>query len=92
MAVSARTRKPSKLKKAGKTPPSKRLTPFPIMVAKGALHCGAGWTLGDIVAEWLAFFVPGVAIWFGYQTLFSEKMFAVWVLDFLFTFGFGIAF
>ncbi len=62
------------------------------MVAKGALHCGGGCTLGDIVAEWLAFFLPGVAIWFGYQTLFSEKMFAVWVLDFLFAFGFGIAF
>jgi hypothetical protein len=73
-------------------PPSKALTPFHIMVAKGALHCGSGCTIGDIVAEWLAFFVPAVAIWFGYQTIFSEKMFAVWVLDYIFAFVFGILF
>jgi Domain of unknown function (DUF4396) len=73
-------------------PPSQRLTPFPVMVAKGALHCGSGCTIGDILAEWLAFFVPAIAIWFGYQTLFSEKMFAVWILDFIFAFAFGIAF
>ena len=34
-------------------PPNKKLTPFPIMVANGALHCGSGCTLGDICAEWL---------------------------------------
>jgi Domain of unknown function (DUF4396) len=62
------------------------------MVAKGALHCGSGCTLGDLLAEWLAFAVPAVALWFGYQTLFSEKMFAVWILDFVFAFVFGIAF
>ena len=56
------------------------------MVAKGALHCGSGCTLGDIIAEWLAFFVPVIAIWLGYQTLFSEKMFAVWILDYIFAF------
>jgi Domain of unknown function (DUF4396) len=66
--------------------------PFPVMVAKGALYCGSGCTLGDILAEWLAFAVPAVALWFGYQTLFSEKMFAVWILDFVFAFVFGIAF
>jgi Domain of unknown function (DUF4396) len=66
--------------------------PFPVMVAKGALHCGSGCTLGDILAEWLAFTVPAVALWFGYRTLFSEKMFAVWILDFVFAFVFGIAF
>ena len=77
---------------AGKTPPSVGLTPFPIIVAKGALHCGSGCTLGDIIAEWLVFFIPAVAIWFGYKTIFSEKMFAVWVLDFLFAFVLGIAF
>jgi hypothetical protein len=77
---------------AHKMPPSKRLTPFPIMAAKGTLHCGSGCTLGDILAEWLAFTVPIVAVWFGYQTLFSEKMFAIWVLDYIFAFVFGIAF
>jgi hypothetical protein len=51
--------------------------PYAIIVAKGALHCGSGCTLSDILAEWLAFLFPAVAIWFGYTTLFSEKMFAV---------------
>ncbi len=26
-------------------------------------------SIGDIIAEWLAFLVPAVAIWFGYQSL-----------------------
>ena len=31
-------------------------------------------------------------VWLGWHWLFGEKMFAVWVLDFIFAFGFGIAF
>ncbi len=72
--------------------PSMALTPFAVMVGKGTLHCGSGCTLGDICAEWLGFFVPVVATWFGWHWLFQEKMFAVWVLDFIFAFGFGVAF
>lgn len=72
--------------------PSKEETPFPVMVAKGAAHCGSGCTIGDIIAEWLAFLVPTVAIWFGWQSLFTEKIFAVWVLDFVLAFIFGVAF
>ncbi|WP_243634805.1 DUF4396 domain-containing protein [Roseicella frigidaeris] len=53
--------------------PSKKETPFPVMVAKGASHCGSGCTLGDIIAEWLVFFVPTIAIWFGWRSLFDEK-------------------
>ncbi len=66
--------------------------PYPIIVAKGTLHCGSGCTIGDIVAEWLAFAAPGVAIAFGWQSLFDEKTYAVWVLDFIVAFGFGIIF
>ncbi|SBW01894.1 Integral membrane protein [uncultured Alphaproteobacteria bacterium] len=66
--------------------------PFPAAVLKGASHCGAGCTLGDIVAEWLALAVPAVAVGFGWGTLFAEKMYAVWALDFLLAFLFGIAF
>lgn len=66
--------------------------PFPIMVAKGALHCGSGCCIGDICAEWLAFLVPSVAVWFGWHSLFADKMFAVWVLDFVFAFVLGVAF
>src|SRR4051794_17568461 len=72
--------------------PSKRLTPFWAKVAKGAPHCGSGCTLGDICAEWLAFAAPVVATWFGWHWLFGEKMFAVWVLDYVFVFAIGIAF
>ena len=60
--------------------------------AKAALHCGAGCTLGDIVAEWLCFGVPAIAVAFGWQTLFHEKVFAVWIVDFLFAFAIGIGF
>lgn len=66
--------------------------PFAAVVGKGALHCGAGCMIGDVVAEWLAFLVPAVAVWFGWHTIFDEKTFAVWVLDFVFAFGLGIVF
>ncbi|MBI1182256.1 MAG: DUF4396 domain-containing protein, partial [Alphaproteobacteria bacterium] len=51
-----------------------------------------GCTLGDMCAEWLAFFVPAVAAWFGLGSIFSDKIFAVWVLDFILAFLFGVAF
>ena len=67
-------------------------TPFPISVAKGALHCGAGCSLGDILAESLALAVPAVLVPFGYPGLFSEKIFAAWGLDFVFAFVIGVVF
>lgn len=76
----------------GKDMPSRTRTPFPIMVANGALHCGSGCTLGDIVAEWLVFLVPAIAVWFGFQSLFAEKIFAVWIVDYLFAYAFGVVF
>lgn len=48
--------------------------------------------LGDLVAEWLVFFVPAMAIWAGYESIFPEKIYAVWVVDFVFAFALGIAF
>jgi len=72
--------------------PSKEETPFPVMVAKGASHCGSGCTLGDILAEWLVFIVPAIAVWFGWHSLFGERMFAVWIVDYVFAFTIGIAF
>ncbi|MEO8925449.1 MAG: DUF4396 domain-containing protein [Caldimonas sp.] len=45
-----------------------------------------------MIAEWLAFLVPGVAVWFGWHSFFDEKTFAVWVLDFVFAFVLGIVF
>ena len=67
-------------------------TPLALAVAKGASHCGAGCTLGDIIAEWLAFGVPAIAVWLGWHSLFGEKLFAVWVLDYIVAFALGIAF
>jgi uncharacterized membrane protein YsdA (DUF1294 family) len=72
--------------------PARKLTPFPIMVANGALHCGSGCTLGDIVAEWLTFAFPVIAGWFGWQWLFGDKIFANWTVDYLFAYAFGIIF
>ncbi len=66
--------------------------PFPAVVGKGTLHCGAGCMIGDVLAEWLAFLVPSVAVGLGWHSLFAEKMFAVWVLDFVFAFVLGIGF
>lgn len=74
------------------TPPHKRLTPFPVMVGKGATHCGSGCTLGDIIAEWAAWAFPVIATWAGWKLLFAEKMFAVWIIDYILAFLFGVAF
>ena len=76
----------------GPQQPSHTQTPFFAIVGKGAAHCGAGCTLGDIIAEWLAYFFPTVAIWFGWQSLFAESMFAIWIVDFIFAFLLGIVF
>lgn len=79
-------------KQRGQEPPNKTQTPFPIVVGNGALHCGSGCALGDLCAEWLVFAVPSVAAAFGWHTLFNEKIFAVWVVDYVFAYSFGIVF
>jgi hypothetical protein len=66
--------------------------PFWAMAVTSASHCGAGCMLGDILAETLAFFVPAIAVAFGWKSLFAEKTFAVWILDFVFAFVLGIGF
>lgn len=76
----------------GDEPPSKTETPFSVMVGKGAAHCGSGCTLGDICAEWLAYLVPAVAVYFGWRGWFEDKIFAVWILDYCFAFVFGVVF
>jgi hypothetical protein len=58
--------------------------PFWQSVGLAATHCGSGCTLGDIVAEWVIFFVP--------FTLFGRTMYAAWVVDYILAFLFGIAF
>lgn len=67
-------------------------TPMFAAVAQGTSHCGAGCTLGDIAAEWLAFALPGIAVALGWGRLFAERTFAVWILDYGLAFVFGLAF
>ena len=74
------------------TPPHDRLTPFAAKVGKGATHCGAGCTLGDIIAEWLVFLVPAIAVWFGYRSIFSDRIFATWIIDYILAFVIGVGF
>lgn len=79
-------------KERGEEPPNRTQTPYAVMVGKGTLHCGSGCTIGDLCAEWLAFGFPVIATWFGWHSIFAEKMFAVWILDYVFAWCFGIAF
>jgi hypothetical protein len=62
--------------------------PFRVMVAKGTTYCAAGRASGDIVVEWAAFAAPTIAVW--WHTLFVEKTFAVWILDYIMAFGISI--
>lgn len=50
----------------------------------GTTHCGAGCTLGDIIAEWAAFFFP--------LQLLGRSLFGTWAIDFVAAFLLGIAF
>jgi hypothetical protein len=66
--------------------------PFPLSVASATCHCGAGCTLGDFIAEAIALWLPGTLVLFGLGTIFPDKIFAAWALDFLCAFLLGIVF
>ncbi|WP_246205100.1 DUF4396 domain-containing protein [Altericroceibacterium indicum] len=66
--------------------------PFAVSVAKGALHCGAGCALADMIAETLAHYQPGILSFFGLGWLFGEEIYATWTFDFIMAFSIGIAF
>lgn len=70
-------------RKRGKENPG-RQKPFPQVVAVAVTHCGAGCTLGDIIAEWVHFAVP--------FTIAGLGIFGAWAIDFAFAFVLGIAF
>ncbi|MEN3791948.1 DUF4396 domain-containing protein [Fulvimarina sp. MAC3] len=72
--------------------PHKEKTPFFASVGKGTTHCGAGCSIADIIAETIAYLFPVVAVYFGYEILFSEKIFAVWIFDYVLALIIGIAF
>lgn len=64
----------------------------PAVIAKATNHCGAGCALGDVVGEGLALAVPAVLQIAGWNTVFAQKIFATWVIDFVFAYLAGIAF
>jgi Domain of unknown function (DUF4396) len=59
-------------------------------IAKATTHCGAGCALGDLAGEFLVLLAPGIAVIAGWKTLFEEKLFAAWVIDFVFAYAAGI--
>lgn len=72
-----------KTKEQNQEPPNKQ-KPFWQSVAVGALHCGSGCTLGDIIAETVLLFFPFV--------LFGMKLYGAWVVDYILAFSIGIIF
>ncbi|MGA9422890.1 MAG: DUF4396 domain-containing protein [Rhodanobacteraceae bacterium] len=70
-------------RRKGDAPPGSN-KPFWQSNALAATHCGSGCALGDLVAESGLLVVP--------LTLFGHRIFAAWLVDFVFAFLFGIAF
>lgn len=58
--------------------------PFHQSVMLGASHCGSGCTLGDLLAETLVIVVP--------VSLFGQRVFGTWAVDFVLAFLLGIVF
>ncbi len=58
--------------------------PHWVKVGVSTMHCGAGCTLGDIVAEWVIF---GFAL-----QIAGHAVFASFIIDYAFAFAFGVVF
>jgi hypothetical protein len=61
--------------------------PFYVFVGLAATHCGAGCTLGDLVAEWLMVLFPALG-----SFPFKTPMFNAWTVDYVLAYLFGILF
>ncbi len=72
-----------KIKQMGQTMPGKQ-KPFWQSVLVGALHCGSGCTLGDIIGESILFYFPLI--------VFGHALFGSWIIDYLLAFSIGILF
>ncbi len=58
--------------------------PFWQSVLVGALHCGSGCTIGDMIAETFLLTVP--------VSLFRSELYGGWLIDYILAFGIGIVF
>lgn len=61
-------------------------------VFTGTSHCGAGCTLADIIVEWAVFAAPAIAVAGGKHWLFTDTMYANWVIAFVLALVLGIGF
>lgn len=61
-------------------------------VATGTSHCGAGCALGDLIGEFTLVAAPAVAAIVGFGTLYQDRIFAGWIIDFVIAFIAGIVF
>ncbi|WIE80554.1 DUF4396 domain-containing protein [Curtobacterium sp. MCSS17_016] len=61
-------------------------------VATGTSHCGAGCAVGDLVGEFALVAVPALGALVGLGTLYQERVFAGWIIDFVIAFAVGILF
>lgn len=63
-----------------------------VSVATGTSHCGAGCSLGDLIAEFMVAAIPTLAVAVGWGSLYHERIFATWIWDFVLAYLLGIAF
>jgi hypothetical protein len=62
-----------------------------VSTATSTSHCGAGCTLGDIIAEFSVAALPALAVAVGWRRFYDNEMYAAWIWDFALAFVIGIA-
>lgn len=65
---------------------------MPVSVFIGTSHCGAGCSMADLIVEWLIFLFPGVAVVGGLHWMFSNELFAGWVISYVVALLIGVTF
>lgn len=65
---------------------------MPVSVFIGTSHCGAGCSMADLVVAWALFLVPSLAVLGGLHWLFTDALFAGWVISYFVALLFGITF
>lgn len=58
----------------------------------GTSHCGAGCSLADLIVEWTVFALPSIAVIGGMGWLFSNQIYATWVIAYVVALAISITF